>query len=119
MAPLINALPVTGVRVTSTLAEVSSSHEEDLVSVSNQATPKNASLMAQRNRIPRLGAKARYLLRDTLKVMGDADLDLAPATAGVFYPKPDPMQGGTGHTIRVCLQQQVPVFLFEQWKGWL
>ena len=59
----------------------------------------------------RLGASAAYLLRDTLKVTGAPDAGIVPANAGVFYVNPaDPMKGGTGHTIRVCLQQNLPVF---------
>ncbi len=101
------------------LHQVSAVHEEDLVSVSNIATPKNKSLMANRSKIPRLGAKARYLLRDTLKVLGDPENGLAPADAGLFYTKPDPMSGGTGHTIRVCQQQGVPFYLYEHWQHWI
>lgn len=100
------------------LGQVSEVHEEELAYASNSATPKNASLMAKRKEIPRLGAKARYLLRDTLKVIGDPEKGLAPANVGIFYTKPDPMAGGTGHTIRVCQQEGVPVVLFAQWKAW-
>ena len=31
----------------------------------------------------------------------------------------DPLGGGTGHTIRVCLQHAVPVITQEHWRGWL
>jgi hypothetical protein len=65
--------------------------EKDLVYTSNTATPKNASLMAKRKPIPRLGAKARYLLRDTLKVVGDPEQGLAPSDVGFSCTKPDPI----------------------------
>ena len=98
---------------------VSALHEQALAYASNEATPKNRSLIDKRNEVPRLGAKARYLLRDTLKVLGDPDHNLPRADVGIFYTKPDPMDGGTGHTIRVCMQESVPVYLFTQWRRWL
>ena len=68
----------------------------------------------------RLAAMGRYLLRDTLKVVGDAEHNLAPATAGIFYVnEKDPMGGGTGHTIRVCVRRHVPVAFQHVWKKWL
>ena len=101
------------------LNRVSAVHEENLVLASNAATPANQTLMEKRKQIPRLGAKARYLLRDTLKVLGDPANDLSPADVGIFYTKPDPMSGGTGHTIRVCQQHGVPFYLFNHWANWL
>lgn len=68
----------------------------------------------------RLAAKGRYIMRDALKVVGDADMGLAPATAGMFYVKAgDPMGGGTGHTIRVCMQHGAPVVFQGTWMKWL
>lgn len=101
------------------LDQISPMKEEKLAYLSNQATPGNQRIIEQRNGIPRLKAKARYLLRDTLKVIGDAEQKLAPATAGIFFTKPDPMSGGTGHTIRVCRQEGVPVYLQADWWEWL
>ncbi len=67
-----------------------------------------------------LGAKAAYLLRDTLKVIGAPELGLAPATVGIFYANAaDPLTGGTGHTIRVCRDRGVPVLLQAVWQNWL
>lgn len=28
------------------------------------------------------------------------------------------MEGGTGHTIRVCQQKQVPFVFQDAWQGW-
>jgi len=97
------------------LAKVSAVHEESLAYHTNEATPANRRIIDKRNDVPQLKAKARYLLRDTLKVIGDPDNGLAPATAAIFYTKADPMSGGTGHTIRVCQQHNVPVFLQNDW----
>ncbi len=67
-----------------------------------------------------LAAKGKYLLRDTLKVVGSPDLQLHPATAAVFYVNEnDPFSGGTGHTIRVCLEHGVPVIMQGAWRNWL
>ena len=60
-----------------------------------------------------------YLLRDTLKVIGSAEAGLSPATAGVFYVnEADPLTGGTGHTIRVCLECRIPVVFQAVWREW-
>jgi len=82
-------------------------------------SPDYAELMAKRTTIPRLQAKARYLVRDTLKVTGSSYGAFAPATVGIFYVRPgNPLQGGTGHTIRVCQDQGVPVAFQSDWTTW-
>ena len=101
------------------LSEVSAVHECSLADASIEATPGNRGLMEKRDSHPRLGAKAKYLLRDTLKVVGDPEKGLAPATFALFYTNEDPMKGGTGHTIRVCQQEKVPFVLFSQWRAWV
>lgn len=100
------------------LSEVSAVRERALADASTGATPGNRGLMEKRDTHPRLGAKAKYLLRDTLKVVGDPENGLAPASFAFFYTGEDPMKGGTGHTIRVCQQEQVPFYLFPQWSRW-
>ncbi len=100
------------------LSDVSAVHEESIAYRTNEATPKNSRIIDKRSEIPQLRAKARYLLRDTLKVLGDPENALAPASAAIFYTQPDPMDGGTGHTIRVCRQQNIPVFLQADWWRW-
>jgi len=101
------------------LDTVSAVHEETLAYHTNAATPENSRIIDKRNEIPQLKSKARYLLRDTLMVLGDPETDLAPATVGLFFVDGDPLAGGTGHTIRVCRQNQVPVFLPQDWWRWL
>ena len=95
----------------------------DVARRTNQATPRNERLVDQYlddGGRSRLSAKAAYLLRDTVKVIGSAELALPPATAGVFYANPaGPMKGGTGHTIRVCRDHGVPVVLTDVWRLWL
>lgn len=72
-----------------------------------------------RGRMGPLGARAAYLLRDTLKVVGNEEAGLAPAVAGLFYVnEADPFAGGTGHTIRVCLAREIPVVFQSRWRKW-
>ena len=64
-------------------------------------------------------SKATYLLRDTLKVTGSEALGLTPAALGIFFVnEADPTGGGTGHTIRVCAAQGVPVATQAEWGSW-
>ncbi|MFZ4594228.1 MAG: hypothetical protein ACOYOF_08225, partial [Verrucomicrobiaceae bacterium] len=61
-------------------------------------------------------AKAQYLVRDALKVIGSPARQLAPATLALFFVNPDsPAGGGTGHTIRLCTRQAVPMFTQQEW----
>jgi hypothetical protein len=93
--------------------------EERAVYHTKQASPEYGGMMARRIQIPQLRAKARYILRDTVKVIGSDEADVAPATVGVFYVNvKDPMKGGTGHTIRVCQKHGVPVVYQAQWMAW-
>lgn len=66
---------------------------------------------------PRQRATAQLILRDTLKVTGT---DTMPTpVAGIFYVHAaDPEQGGTGHTMRVCRAQGVPVITQSHWLKW-
>ncbi len=65
-------------------------------------------------------AKARYLLRDTLKVTGAPEMGLPPASAGLFYVnEANPLSGGTGHTVRVCLVRGIPALFQRHWLPWL
>lgn len=66
----------------------------------------------------RYSVKAAYIIRDTVKAIGAADI--LPAGAGIFYDDPgNPMSGGTGHTMRVCLENNIPVFDQSIWFKWL
>jgi len=62
--------------------------------------------------------KAAYILRDTIKVLG-AD-DIKPATFGIFYDDLDnPQTGGTGHTMNVCNQMNIPFVDQREWFEWV
>jgi len=72
---------------------------------------------AQGNR-DQYAMKAAYILRDTVKVMGSKDL--SPIRAGVFYDDLNhPNQGGTGHTMNVCRNHEIPIFTQQIWENWL
>ncbi|MFW5663491.1 MAG: hypothetical protein ACOCYD_00475 [bacterium] len=62
--------------------------------------------------------KAAYIIRDTVKVIGT--LDVKPATFGIFYDDlHSPENGGTGHTMRVCRQNNIPLIDQSTWFQWL
>jgi len=65
-----------------------------------------------------LTVKARYLLRDTIKVVGTSKLQ--PATLAIFYDDlAKPKTGGTGHTMRVCEKNGIPYIDQRVWFKWL
>ncbi len=62
--------------------------------------------------------KAAYIIRDTIKAIGTQDIQ--PATFGIFYDDlENPKQGGTGHTMHVCVQNNIPVIDQQVWFEWL
>lgn len=62
--------------------------------------------------------KAAYIIRDTIKAIGTNEIK--PATFGIFYDDlQEPMSGGTGHTMRVCLQNNIPIVNQLEWFNWL
>ena len=62
--------------------------------------------------------KAAYIIRDTIKVIGTDKIK--PATFGIFYDDlANPQSGGTGHTMKVCEQNNIPVIDQKTWFNWL
>ena len=84
-----------------------------------RATPANTRLIEKRSEKGRLAAKAAYLIRDTMKVVGHSDAFPKPLCALFFVELADPMAGGTGHTIRVCRQEGVPFAFQDSWRHWM
>ncbi len=69
----------------------------------------------ERNRV---SVKAAYILRDTIKVIGTDQI--RPASFGIFYDDlKNPGRGGTGHTMNVCDQNNIPVIDQRVWFHWL
>ena len=93
--------------------------EVEIATRTIQATPKNKRLIEKRSEKGRLAAKAAYLIRDTMKVIGYSDDFSKPVCALFFVDLNDPMEGGTGHTIRVCHQVGVPVVFQDSWAKWM
>jgi hypothetical protein len=94
--------------------------EQAAVYTTQRASPDYEDLLNKRGRVPALKMKSNYLLRDTLKVTGAAELNLAPASIGVFYVNPEsPSKGGTAHTIRVCQHLEVPTIIQTSWLAWI
>ncbi len=97
------------------LSEVA--NQEELIEQTVLASPQYQWLA--QNQSQKSQAKLNYLLRDTLKIIGAAELGFAPASAGLFYiniKKPD--SGGTAHTIRVCRTKDISVLIQEEWLTW-
>lgn len=105
------------------LDEVLNAEEPEVYyETSKKATPKNERLVDYFQTEPdsRNSAKARYLIRDTVKVLGSNANGLQPTSIGLFYTDAkDKYAGGTGHTIRVCEQNNVPVITQIDWFKWL
>lgn len=66
----------------------------------------------------RFTIKAAYIIRDTIKAIGTKEIK--PATFGIFYDDLDnPMTGGTGHTMNVCEENDIPIIDQKVWFKWL
>jgi len=62
--------------------------------------------------------KAAYIIRDTIKAIGMNEI--LPASFGIFYDDlENPMTGGTGHTMNVCIQNNIPLIDQKVWFNWL
>lgn len=62
--------------------------------------------------------KAAYIIRDTVKVIGTRTI--APCSFGIFYDDlGSPMVGGTGHTMKICMQNNIPYIDQRVWMKWL
>ena len=90
----------------------------DIESQSIQASPQNRRIIGMRGKKGPLGAKGDYLVRDTMKVVGVPGHFAKPICALFFVNLADHMEGGTGHTIRVCQQEGVPVTYQDEWGAW-
>ena len=62
--------------------------------------------------------KAAYIIRDTIKAIGTDEIK--PASFGIFYDDLDnPKEGGTGHTMNVCEENNIPIIDQRVWFKWL
>ncbi|WP_031386440.1 hypothetical protein [Desulfonatronum thiodismutans] len=94
------------------------SWEEKLAAKTIAASGKYRSLIGYRNRSAAMAAKAAYLMRDTLKAVGWRGEFPRPICACFYVDAHDPEAGGTGHTIRACRREGVPVVFQAAWRKW-
>lgn len=86
-------------------------------SKSNKKTEKLIDKYVEGNK-NRHTIKAAYIIRDTVKVIGTKDI--SPAAFGIFYDDlENPRSGGTGHTMNVCIQNNIPIIDQSVWFKWL
>jgi hypothetical protein len=93
--------------------------EEEIAYKTSSASPKYKGLVSRRGQKGSLGAKAAYLIRDTMKVIGHSKAFPKPICALFYVSMEDPLAGGTGHTVRVCQQEGVPFAFQDSWATWL
>jgi hypothetical protein len=105
---------------TASLDDISSDRMQEVVDATLQVSPQYQRVAVNYRECkmpPRQRATAQLILRDTLKVTGTGAMP-APV-AGIFYVhSADPDRGGTGHTMRVCRAQGVPVISQCHWLAW-
>ena len=104
---------------TFSLDDINIAAEPEVVyqSKSNKKTEKliDKFVSGEKNRYT---IKAAYIIRDTIKAIGTDKIK--PATFGIFYDDLDnPMSGGTGHTMNVCAQNNIPLIDQKIWFKWL
>jgi hypothetical protein len=112
-------------RVTNQAFETISLEEIDITSepevvFQSKANKKTSKLVDQfvsgeQNRVT---IKAAYIIRDTIKAIGTSKI--RPATFAIFYDDlTNPLSGGTGHTMNVCKQNNIPIVDQSIWFNWL
>lgn len=104
---------------TISLDEINIAAEPEVVyqSKSNKKTEKLIDQYVSGER-DRYSIKAAYIIRDTIKAIGTEEIK--PATFGIFYDDLDkPKEGGTGHTMKVCEQNNIPIIDQKIWFKWL
>ncbi len=66
----------------------------------------------------RISVKAPYLIRDTMKVVGHNEID--KCNFAIFYDDlKNTEQGGTGHTMLVCKNNDLPYINQNIWFNWV
>ncbi len=104
---------------TISLSDINIAEEEEVIyhSKSNKKTTRLIDKYVGGDR-GRYAIKAAYIIRDTVKVIGTSTIN--PITFGLFYDDlSEPMSGGTGHTMNVCLQNHIPFLDQSGWIKWL
>jgi hypothetical protein len=101
------------------LEEINLINEPEIIyqSKSNKKTKSLVERYVNGNR-DSITNKAAYIIRDTIKVLGVSNI--APANFGIFYDDlVNPYEGGTGHTMKICEANNIPIINQNTWKKWL
>ncbi|HOM87643.1 MAG TPA: hypothetical protein PLR54_05225 [Spirochaetota bacterium] len=93
--------------------------EKEIINQTIKDTPKYKSLIENMNKNASLTAKAKYLIRDTMKVCKYTELFDSPVAALFYVDLSNIESGGTGHTIRVCKNMNIPVIFQDSWENWI
>ena len=104
---------------TISLEEINITSEPEVIynSKSNKKTEKLIDQFVSGD-INRYSIKAAFIIRDTIKAIGTDKIK--PATFGIFYDNLEkPKTGGTGHTMNVCEQNDIPIINQSVWFKWL
>lgn len=101
------------------LDKIDVAQEEEVVyqSKSNKKTEKLIDKYVSGAR-DQYSIKAAYIIRDTIKAIGTDEIK--PASFGIFYDDlENPKEGGTGHTMRICEQNNIQIIDQKTWFRWL
>ena len=105
---------------TTSIDDISSDRLQEVVDATVSVSPQHerTAVNYRKKQVhPRQRATAQLILRDTLKVTGTETMQ--KPVAGIFFVHAAaPDRGGTGHTIRVCRDQGVPVLTQSDWQYW-
>lgn len=99
-------------------ASLGSVQESAVAAATVAASPRSEGLVRRRGTAGRSAAKAAYLIRDTMKVLGHTREFPRPLCALFYVDLGLPDAGGTGHTLRVCQQNGVPHAFQDAWGQW-
>ncbi len=104
---------------TISLDEINIAAEQEVINYSknNKKTDKLVEKYVAGAR-DKYSIKAAYIIRDTIKAIGTDEIK--PASFGIFYDDLDnPKEGGTGHTMNVCEENNIPIIDQRVWFKWL
>jgi NADH dehydrogenase/NADH:ubiquinone oxidoreductase subunit G len=104
---------------TISLQDLNMIEESELVmqSKSNKKMEQLIDQYAEGN-VNQASIKAAYIIRDTAKVIGANNIPAA--SFGIFYDDLlKPRSGGTGHTMNICILNDIPYVDQQTWFKWL
>jgi len=113
--------PKAGDTYSLSLDELNIANEPEIIYHTNAASVKNKKSIDRyvSGIRDKLSIKAAYLLRDTVKVLGDGN-EFKSAGFAFFYTDAEyPLSGGTGHTVRVCQRNNVNWINQGVWMSWI